>query len=240
REIESTKRLIDHYRGEKPILATIFSPMATAQEMYCGHKRQPMMIAALDNNPNEVHRGLETITETTLRFTDELMKAGIDGVFFATHYCSSHVISDEQHREFVARYDIPVLDNLAKGTWFSMLHLHGCSNIRTDWHRDYKVQAFNWEDKQGSEELRLSVADGMKGHEDKLFIGGLNQYTDFHEPDNDREKTKRIIRDRLADVARQIGSDRFIFAPGCAFTNDVPLYRFTLIDEVVQEYAARA
>lgn len=238
RELESTKRIIDHYKGEKPVLATVFSPMATAQEMYCGHKRQEMMIAALENNPNEVHKGLETITETTLRFTDELMKAGIDGVFYATHYCSSQVISEEMHKDFVAHYDCAVLDNLANKTWFNMLHLHGCSSIRIDWHRDYKVQAYNWEDKEGPTELRLSITEGMKGCEDKLFIGGLNQYLDFYEPNNDREKTKAILKERLEDVVRQIGSKRFILGPGCAFMNDVPLYRFTLINEVMEEYVA--
>ena len=238
REIESTKRIVDHFKGKVPVLATVFQPIATAQEMYCSHTRQEMMIAALEYNPNEVHKGLEIITETTLRFTDELMKAGIDGVFFASHYCSSQVISEDMHKEFVRKYDLPVLNNVRKGTWFNMLHLHGCKSLRPDWHYDYPVQALNWEDSQGPVETRLSIRDGMRGHEDKFFIGGLNQYTDFCQPDNDREKTKANIRARLANVLEQIGSDNFVFAPGCAFTNDYPVYRYTLIKEVIDDYVA--
>ena len=236
REIESTKRIVDHFKGKVPVLATVFQPLATAQEMYCSHTRQEMMIAALEYNPNEVHKGLEAITETTIRFTDALVDAGVDGVFFASHYCSSQVINEEMHKEFVRKYDLPVLNNLRNRTWFNMLHLHGCRDLRSDWHRDYPVQALNWEDSNGPEETRLSIRDGMRGQEDKVFIGGLNQYTDFCQPENDREKTKAIIRGRLDHVREQIGSDRFVFAPGCAFTNDYPTYRYTLIKEVIDDY----
>ena len=102
-------------------------------------------------------------------------------------------------------------------------------------HKDYPIQAFNWEDKSGDPKTRLSISEG-RSITDKLFIGGINQYSDFFEPNNDREKVKHIIKTRLDDTIVQAGSERFILAPGCALTNDVPMYRYSLIKEVIDDY----
>lgn len=237
RELEAAKRIVERFKGEVPVLATVFTPLTWASEMYCGFDRTTMMAAAMQYSGKELHEGLKAITETNVRFCEELVKAGVDGIFYATHYCSSSLVSLEQHQEFGVPYDLQVLDAV-KGAWFNMLHLHASKDIMVREFSDYPVQAINWEDICCAPETRVTLEMARK-FTNKILIGGIDQHRDLVSPSNDREAVKDCITERIREAVRQAGKDRLIVAPGCAFPNTIPRYRFNLIAEAMEDEFGR-
>lgn len=234
RELDATKRIVDRFKGEVPVIATVFTPLTWASEMYCGFDRTTMMVAAMQYSGKALHEGLKAITETNINFCNELVKAGVDGIFYATHYCSSSLINREQHEEFGIPYDLQVLDEVNKGTWFNMLHLHASENIMVKEFAEYPVQAINWEDICCAPETRVTLKMA-RSYTSKILVGGLDQHHDLVRADNDREAVKGLIKERILEAVQQAGPDRLIFAPGCAFPNTIPRYRFHLISEAMED-----
>lgn len=234
REIEATKKIVDNFKEKVPVVATIFTPITWASEMYCGWQRTEMMAAAMKYSAKDLHNGLEAITDTNIRFCEELVKAGIDGIFYASHYCSGALITKEEHEEFNKPYDLAVLDAVKRDTWFNLLHLHTMEKVMFEEFEKYPVQALNWEDIRCTGENRISLEMGRK-MSDKIFIGGLDQHRDLISPENDREAVKRLLVQRIRDAVSAAGPDRLIIGPGCAFPNTIPQYRYQLIAEAMEE-----
>lgn len=237
REVELVKRLADHYKGEKPIIATIFTPLTWLQEMTASTMPGPTQ-AAMKYNAKEVHIGLSRLVETNKLFLDELIKAGIDGIFYATQYATRDVITQEQHEEFARPYDIELLDYIKDRTWFNMLHIHYNKNLMFEELADYPVQAINWEDKGAADNERTSLTQA-RSITDKILIGGIDQHHDFYSKLNDREEIKSVLKERLLSSLAECPDKRFIFAPGCSLPMDVDRYVFTLMKEVVDEVCER-
>lgn len=237
REIEAIKRIVEHFKGEVPVLATVFTPLTWAQEMTSSTRPGPTQ-AAMKYNPKELCKGLEVISETNIRFLEELIKAGIDGIFYATQFATRDVITPEQHAEFARKYDLPALEFIKDKTWFNMLHIHYSKNLMFKEHADYPVQAINWEDKGVSDEERTSITTA-RALTDKVLIGGIEQHHDFYNADNDRESIKALLKDRLVSSLKECGDKKFIFAPGCSLPMDVDGYVFTLMKEVVEEVSCK-
>ncbi|MDT3426216.1 uroporphyrinogen decarboxylase [Paenibacillus forsythiae] len=229
REIEATKRIVDRFKGDVPVLPTIFSPLTSAQEMTGSYVRPHMMMAQLRYHPERVHKALGIITEVTLEFIEELIKAGVDGVFFATQFALADLISPAAHSEFGRAYDLAVLNALKGRTWFNMVHLHGTGELMFDEIKDYPIQAFNWEDRRTSLSLKKA-----REKTDKILIGGIEQVEDFLQPD--RAVLKERMRDRIQDALEQTGDNKLIIAPGCTVPSHVPESSFGVLKEAVEEF----
>lgn len=233
-EVEATRRVAEHYKGKIPIVVTLFSPITSAQEL-TSYVNPTSTIKMMKYSPKELHHALEALTETIIRFGKKLIEAGADGVFYANQYATTDVMTVEQHNEFSKPYDFQVLNALRDaGAWFNILHMHGTGNYLTEQMLEYPVDAFNWENITPPDKKPLSIAE-MRSLTDKLLITGIDQHHDFHNPYNDREAIKDILRRRLEDALKVCDDKRLIFAPGCALPGDVPAYVFTLMREVVDE-----
>lgn len=229
REIDATARLVEHFKGEVPVLPTIFSPLTSAQEMYCGFQNPWPIMANMEYSGEKLHKGLEVITETTLQFVEELIKVGIDGIFLATHFATYNRATLEQHDKFARKYDMQVLDFVKDRTWLNLMHIHGTEELYFKEIVDYPVQGFNWEDISSN----ISLKDAREAT-DKLLIGGIEQLSDFNELD--REALKEKLRERVRQARKDAG-EKLVIAPGCCIPSDIPEYRFTVLKEVVDEIA---
>ncbi|MDO5406770.1 MAG: uroporphyrinogen decarboxylase family protein [Eubacteriales bacterium] len=243
RELELTKRIMDKLGGKVPVLPTIFSPMHAAEWMTGGSDHTEYIYSFMKYNPKEVHKGLEIITEANLRFLEELLKLGVDGIFLADVFSSKDQLSEEMHDEFVKKYDLQILDACKDHTWFNILHAHGWKNLRFDEYEKagYPIQAYNWEDCYRDSTLKdesqiTTLADARK-ITDKILMGGIEFWNDFNSAENDRWAVKEVIKKRLLNALEMLGPDdqKFIFTPGCSVKMHVPEYRMKLIHEVVEE-----
>lgn len=237
RELDVIKRVVDHFKGKVPVLATLFSAAYTARSLCGGFDHPPFFLNAIKYSPEDVHKGLEIVQEYNMRFMEECIKIGVDGIFLAEAFASTDQMDEATHDEFVKKYDLPVLKAIEKDTWFNMLHVHGYKNLRFAEYEKagYPIQAYNWEDRMPGE--GTTSLKEARAFTDKILMGGIEFWHDFDSAENDREAVKRVIKARLEDALAQLGpqENKFIFTPGCSVKMHVPEYRMKLIHEVMEE-----
>ncbi|MBQ1827554.1 MAG: hypothetical protein II712_03390 [Erysipelotrichaceae bacterium] len=236
REVAIAKGLVEHYKGEKPVIATVFTPLTFLQELM-SRGTNDKILPLLQNHPEEMHKALRVVTDSMKIYLDRLCdEAHVDGIFYAHQYITRKVITPELFDEFCTPYDVELLDYIKDRTWFNVLHVHGESQLMFDKAMLYDVQAYSWENCVPGipEEDVTSVAE-VRALTDKVLICGLARHYDYYNDDNNRDELKEFFRKRLLTVIRESGDNRVVFAPGCALPMDVDRYVFTLMDEVVQE-----
>lgn len=235
REVDTARNVAEAFGGRVPVLATIFTPLTWFQEILSSCN-PPAALEILRNDPKNLHKALENITATQLKLLDAFMDAGIDGIFYATQFATSELVTRQEYAEFCRPYDKMILDHIKGRTWFNMLHVHYDKDLMFDELLDYEVQALNWENcTAGVDPARLTSIKQVRQMTDKVIIGGIDQHNDFYNADNDREAIKEVLRRRLHTSLEECGDGRFVFAPGCALPMDVDRYVFTLMQEVVLE-----
>lgn len=237
REIEFARQIVNHYQGNKPVLATIFTPLTWIQEMLSSTNPEPV-IKLMKQHKSELHHALEVILETNLKLLDEFIDAGIDGIFLSTQWATSDLISREMLAEFCHPYDQALLNHIKERTWFNLLHLHYSENLLFDEFVNYEgIQALNWENcAETDNPNKISSIESVRAlFPDKILIAGIDQHHDFATVPENREAVKSILKQRLTTAINESGSPKFIFAPGCALPLDVDSNIFSLLHEVVDE-----
>jgi uroporphyrinogen decarboxylase len=164
-EVCRTLTIIGDEVGEEvPFIQTIFNPLAQARNL-AGER----LLYDLRQHPEALKAGLETITETTLRFIEAARETGIAGIFLALQHATYDLLTEAEYQEFGRPYDLRILE-AAEGLWFNLLHLHGV-NVMFDLVADYPVQAINWHD----QETPPSLGEAMDRFPGAL-VGGLRQW----------------------------------------------------------------
>jgi uroporphyrinogen decarboxylase len=164
-EVHRTLTIIGDEVGEEvPFIQTIFNPLAQARNL-AGER----LLYDLRQHPEALKAGLETITETTLRFIEAARETGIAGIFLALQHATYDLLTEAEYQEFGRPYDLRILE-AAEGLWFNLLHLHGV-NVMFDLVADYPVQAINWHD----QETPPSLGEAMDRFPGAL-VGGLRQW----------------------------------------------------------------
>ncbi|WP_437890657.1 uroporphyrinogen decarboxylase family protein [Phytobacter sp. V91] len=232
REIAIVRGLVAHYRGEVPIIATLFTPLTWLQELTQSTRPEPIL-AFLRQHPDAVRHALDAVLQTNLNFLDALLEAGIDGIFLATQFARSDLLSAEEFHAFSLPYDEALLNHVKDKTWFNILHVHGEHHLLFEPYLNYPVQAFNWENVPHgvSDDLRTGVAD-LRARTDKLLITGIDQHQDFHVGGGDREAVKARLAQRLTQLREESGDRGIIFAPGCALPLDSDKRLFGLLAQL--------
>lgn len=221
RQLEAVRLIKDGLGDDVPIIQTIFSPLAQAKNI----AGEEMLIAHLRQSPERVHTGLNTITESTLRFLDELARLGIDGVYFAVQHASYARLSLTEFETFGKAYDLRILEALSSKWWFNMLHLHGDAPM-FDHILDYPVQAVNWHDR----ETKPDLATG-KGKFSGAVCGGLSHWDPVH------DGTPSAVKEQAKDAIEQTGGRRFILATGCVTMITSPLSNLRAVREAADLFS---
>ncbi len=215
--LEVVKEVVNRFKGEVPVVITVFNSLLHAMKM-----SNDKMLIHMRTNPEYLKRGLEVITETSVSYVKELIKFGIDGVFFATQLANYDKMNVEEYEKFGKPYDLEIINAFKNNTWFNILHMHGNAPM-FDILEKYPVQALNWHDRL----VDISLKEGRK-KTDKLLIGGVDEYKILNEA-NEEE-----LLEHFNNAFDQVEDKRLILGPGCC----VPLYvnenRFDLANKVVE------
>jgi uroporphyrinogen decarboxylase len=146
-QLDCLRLLAKEFSPDTPILQTIFNPLSQAKNLVS----RDLLSVHIRLYPEAVHKGLQVITETTLRFIEEAKKTGIDGIFYAVQHAQYGLFSQAEFSEFSLAYDLALL-NSASPMWLNMLHLHG-ENVMFDLAASYPVQVINWHDRHTSPDI---------------------------------------------------------------------------------------
>jgi uroporphyrinogen decarboxylase len=184
--------------GSVPILQTVFSPLTTARKL-----AGEALLDQLRSEPEAVEAGLRVITDTTIAFAGEALKAGAHGVFFATQLATTEVLTEEEYRRFGMRFDLEFFGSIRKRSRLNMLHIHG-ENIMFDLLAGYPVEMINWHDRLTPPTLQAAqrkfegaVVGGVEERE-LLVSGG-----------------EAAVRAQVRDAIAQTGGRRLVVGPGC-------------------------
>jgi len=188
-----------------PFVHTVFSPLYQAAKL-----AGDQLFAHLRMYPNALQRGLETITESTVRFIQAARGTGISGIFVALQHASYDLLSEPEYRQFGTPYDLRLLE-AASGLWFNVLHLHG-HNVMFDLVADYPVQALNWHDR----ETPPSLGEALPRFGGAL-IGGL------HRLDCMLRGTPEQVEAQASEAIHSASGRRLVLGTGCVLQVNTPL-----------------
>lgn len=205
-QLRCLELLRDELGGNTPFIQTIFNPLAQAKNLAGGEQ----LLVHMRRSPHALKAGLETITQTTLRFIQQARKTGLAGIFLAVQHASSTLMSETEYTEFGKHYDLRLLE-AAKGLWLNVLHLHG-NEVMFDLLADYPVHVWNWHDRETPPTLQEALTK-ISG----AVCGGL-----------ERDATMllgapKLVREQIADAAQQTGGRRYIIGTGCVLRVTTPL-----------------
>ncbi len=81
-QLTALERIRAALGDEAPVIQTVFSPLAQAKNL----AGEGQLLLLLRRYPDALRRGLETITETTVRFVEAVREGGADGIFYAVQH----------------------------------------------------------------------------------------------------------------------------------------------------------
>jgi uroporphyrinogen decarboxylase len=204
-EAKRSVRLVRTALGEDvPVLMTIFSPLSQAKNL-----AGSSLLRHIRQHPDQVMAGLETITESVLRFVADLKGIGIDGIFYAAQLAEANRLSSAEYQRFGRPYDLRILQ-ATSDLWFNMLHVHGLHTY-FDLFTDYPVQAVNWHDRETGPSL-AEAAQLFPG----ALSGGLNRWTM-------QQGTPEAVHQEAVDAIAQTAGRRLILSTGCVTMTNTPL-----------------
>jgi uroporphyrinogen decarboxylase len=195
---ESLRLAAKELGGKAPILQTVFSPLTTARKL----AGEPL-IEHLRKAPDALEAGLRTITDVSIAFAEEALKAGAHGIFFATQLATTDMLTEEEYRRFGRKFDLEFFNALKGKTRVDMLHIHG-ENIMFDLLADYPCGMLNWHDRITAPPLKEALGK-FKG----ALVGGVEE----------RELLVKggeaAVRAQVRDAVAQTGGRRLVVGPGC-------------------------
>jgi len=218
RQLECVRLVAEVLGDEAPIIQTTFSPLAQAQNIAGGD----LMLRHLRTQPDRLHTGLNTLTESTLRLIDALKRTPVAGIFYAIQHASYDVMSENEYREFGLPYDRKILEALPDRWWFNMVHLHGDAPMFKI-ASDYPVQALNWHDQETEPDLALG-----KSMFTGAVCGGLSRWQHVH------YGTPATVREQARKAMNDVNGRRFILSTGCVTMVTSPLSNILAVREVVE------
>lgn len=204
-QLTCLRLLRKEFSAETPLIQTIFSPMSQAKNL----AGPDQLLIMMRRDPEALHAGLKRITETTLRFLEEAMRTGIDGIFYAIQHARFGLLSPLEFEAFCKPYDLQVLQ-AAQGMWLNVLHLHGDA-VMFDQVRNYPAAVINWHDRETTPTLK-AAQERFQG----VVCGGLKQW------DTMVLGTPAQVRSEALDAIQQTGGKRFILGTGCVLPTTAP------------------
>lgn len=215
-QIEALKLINNAVGKEIPTVATIFSPLSQAKHLAGSEK----LLTHLRQDPEALHRGLDTIAASTLRFIAAAKATGISGIYFAVQYARYPLLNPLEFAEFGRQYDLRVLEAVSD-LWLNMSHIHS-DQIMFDQVADYPVQIVNWHDRQSG----ISIADGL-AQISHAASGGVNQWS-IH------QEAPAAMLAEAADALAQCDGRRLVLSTGCVIMTTTPLRNIRALREFAE------
>jgi uroporphyrinogen decarboxylase len=218
RQLETLRLLNDAFGTETPFIMTIFSPLAQAKNI----AGRELLIEHMRTSPDRVKTGLNTITESTLRFIEAIRRSGVAGIFYAIQHASFSVMSQAEYETFGRPYDLRILEALPDDWWLNTAHLHGTAPM-FDLIADYPVQILNWHDREAEPDLANGKLK-FKG----AVSGGIGRMDPMH------TGTPVEVRAQARKAIEETGARRLVLSTGCVIMTTTPQSNIRAARETVE------
>lgn len=195
---ECLQAITERYRSTTPILQTIFSPLAQAKNLV----GKENLLIHLRQFPQQLLKGLEIITGSTLLFMEKCCELKIDGFFFAVQHAQKSLLTPGEFDQFCSPFDMRILHSI-ENLWLNMVHIHG-DDIYFEKVSNYPAAILNWHDRQTFPSLSEAR---MKCR--KVLCGGIRQWESMAWGDPE------IIRSEAMEAMDLTQRTGFILGTGC-------------------------
>lgn len=212
-QLEALRMVGEALDEEVPFIATIFSPLAQAKHI----AGMEILLAHMRSDPELLHRGLETITESTLRYIEAAKTTGISGIFYAVQHARYPLLNRSEFLEFAKPQDLRILE-ATSDLWLNMSHIHG-DQIMFDQVADYPVELVNWHDRETGFALAAGLAQ-ISG----AASGGIDHWS-IHE-----EAPEKALNEAV-DAINQTDGRRLLLGTGCVIMATTPLRNIRALRE---------
>ncbi len=182
---------------ETPIIQTVFNPLSQAKNL-AGNDR---LLEHIRSHPEAVMKGLETITNSAIKFVEAVCETGVDGVFYAMQHAQGSMLEFDEYKTIALPFDQKTLEP-TKDLWCNMLHLHG-KDVYFSLLDLMDFQIVNWHDRETGPSL--SVAKSLFTG---VVCGGLRQ-------DSLTLENSEQVKKEAKDAIEQTEGKRFILGTGC-------------------------
>ncbi len=222
-QLTALTRIIDTLGPDTPVIHTIFNPLSIAKKLVGDDN----LFTHLRQYPDEFHRGLETITESSKGFVDAVInQVGASGIFYAVQHAQTNMLTQSEYLEFGRSYDLPILQAAANG-WLNVLHLHGL-NVYFDMFVDYPIQVINWHDL----ETKPSLSEALKKFPG-VVCGGMRQEETVNLGTVDQVRAEAVA------AIEATGGKRFILGTGCVAPTTTPYGNLMAARKAVDEVRSK-
>lgn len=203
-----------------PILMTVFTPLAIAGRMV---KDDQMLADHIQSHPDKIHRALRAITDTFIKYVQELRNAGADGLFYATtKWASSNLITWPEYEEFGVPYDLEVIRAAEKDS-LNLFHVCSSNNYLSQLAKiDYNAKMYNWD---GDDPTNTQLDKAYELLEGKALVGGVD-----HSGWLLKSEPEEIVP-QMNRIKKYLDPGRVIIGPGCSIAAEVPRNNLKLVRE---------
>lgn len=180
-----------------PVLQTIYSPMTQAAQI-AGNAQ---LLRDMRLRPDRLRSGLNTLTESTLRFLEAIRtNPSIAGVFMVSCLASHELMSAFEYKAMAMPFNRAIMDFIQPDWWLNAVQVQGSSPM-FDLFAGAPVQFLNWDFSHDKSEL-LQMKLAFPG----AVCGGLSDWEHLH------QGTPALLQSAVRDVLHHTEGRRLILA----------------------------
>jgi uroporphyrinogen decarboxylase len=221
KEVELVKRILDKCDNDTFSLVTVHSVCASSihpiESRYGYVPVRELQVAHLRENPTPYLDACKRITDAMCYLSEEVLKAGADGIYLAALGAERHFMSDEEFDLAVAPFDKQIM-SVTKQNKGKVL-LHCCKeNLEMNRYADYATDAdiINW----GVYEAGFSLEEGRKLFPNTTLMGGIANRSGVLVDGTDEE-----LDIEIKDIINKQGKEKFIFGADCTLPTEISYKR---------------
>ncbi len=119
-ELEVVRGLAKGAKADALVLVTLYSTF-----MCAGHTAGlPLLTAHLQEDPDQVKKGLEIISASLMLFVKECVRLGVDGFYASTQGGESGRLKDPRlFKEYIKPFDLQLMNEINRSCSFNILHV---------------------------------------------------------------------------------------------------------------------
>jgi len=197
-QLRTLQIIIHEIESSTPVIQTIFNPMSQAKNLV----GKEQLIVHMRQHPQELLAGLEILTENTIRFIQNCVPLGIQGIFLAVQHAQTALLTSNEVEKFILPFDQKII-SAAADLWLNVMHLHG-KDIYFNLIPKNGFAVVNWHDQETFPTLQAA-----KSSFPGAVCGGLKQWETlvYGTPATVEKEAKQAIHDT--------SGERFILGTGC-------------------------
>lgn len=225
--VEVCERLVDEFKGERPIIVYEMGPLSTLSEM----RGQKQLARDLASNPNEVAAAAKRVAGTLRQFGEMLMDTGIDGIMWDTYYAAGGFTNRETWKLAEGGLMADLSEMVRSKGGINMVH-----SCQRDVFFDVQIEAVKPEvisffhkpdDCADYAEVKAKYGDKV------TLMGSITPWNAVFGTDLNWDDECRSIVDSMA------GDSGFILSPGCFYPANASLGRAKRMIDIATTYGVR-